>query len=80
MGGPDAQMGGGASPHCKQMTSLTDGDETDEETRLDAVTLWSWKGFRPESLLECFNHSFTSNPQTFPEPLWEAGHPCWQEE
>ena len=35
---------------------------------------------RPEFLLECFNHSFTSNPQTFPEPLWEAGHPCWRKE
>ena len=35
---------------------------------------------RPESLLRHFNHSFAFNPQTFPEPLWEARHPCWQKE
>ena len=32
---------------------------------------------RPESLLGHFIHSMI---QTFPEPLWEAGHPCWQKE
>lgn len=35
---------------------------------------------RPEPLLGHFNHSFRFNPQMFPEPLWEAGHPCWQKE
>ena len=39
----------GANQVCcytfKGFPSLTDGDETDDrETRLDAVTLWSWKG------------------------------------
>lgn len=44
-GGHDACMQGGAGPPCKQIPSLTDGDETDDgETRLDAVTLWSWIG------------------------------------
>ena len=37
-GGHDACMQGGAGPPCKQIPSLTDGDETDDgETRLDAV-------------------------------------------
>lgn len=35
---------------------------------------------RPEFLLGHFNHSFTFNPQIFPVFLWEAGHPCWQNE
>ena len=29
----------------------------------------------PESLIGQVNHSFTLDPQTLPEPLWDAGAP-----
>ena len=68
------QNGGPRCPH---------GGKGQSSQQTDDLTHWWGPGkFRPDSLLEleCFNHSFTSHPQTFLEPLWEAGHPCRQKE